>query len=125
MSSSVSSHCGWKQKSGPQSRKSPRPLSPAKRFSSTVIRPHAALMHNNDYDITPSHSERAYRIIFTKQHVKHSAAACPVCACLRVSPIPLVLGKNQRSEEHTSELQSRPHLVCRLLLEKKKKKLKN
>src|SRR3989442_1494489 len=29
-----------------------------------------------------------------------------------------------RSEEHTSELQSRPHLVCRLLLEKKKKKLK-
>src|SRR3989442_8738031 len=29
----------------------------------------------------------------------------------------------ERSEEHTSELQSRPHLVCRLLLEKKKKKL--
>src|SRR5690554_7781477 len=27
-----------------------------------------------------------------------------------------------RSEEHTSELQSRPHLVCRLLLEKKKLK---
>src|SRR3989442_10412348 len=39
----------------------------------------------------------------------------------------LVVGGNQhahneerRSEEHTSELQSRPHLVCRLLLEKKK-----
>src|SRR5690554_7389163 len=30
----------------------------------------------------------------------------------------------QRSEEHTSELQSRPHLVCRLLLEKKKKNIK-
>src|SRR2546422_4743828 len=28
---------------------------------------------------------------------------------------------NDRSEEHTSELQSRLHLVCRLLLEKKKK----
>src|SRR5690554_7693926 len=27
---------------------------------------------------------------------------------------------SRRSEEHTSELQSRPHLVCRLLLEKKK-----
>src|SRR3989442_11129408 len=27
-----------------------------------------------------------------------------------------------RSEEHTSELQSRPHLVCRLLLEKKNKR---
>src|SRR5690554_7661309 len=32
--------------------------------------------------------------------------------------------KERRSEEHTSELQSRPHLVCRLLLEKKKKKIK-
>src|SRR5690625_6317404 len=30
----------------------------------------------------------------------------------------------ERSEEHTSELQSRGHLVCRLLLEKKKKRLK-
>src|SRR6266498_1037942 len=30
----------------------------------------------------------------------------------------------KRSEEHTSELQSRPHLVCRLLLEKTKKKKK-
>src|SRR6266498_4904217 len=30
----------------------------------------------------------------------------------------------RRSEEHTSELQSRPHLVCRLLLEKKKKQRK-
>src|SRR3989442_15403574 len=33
-----------------------------------------------------------------------------------------VLHRKRRSEEHTSELQSRPHLVCRLLLEKKKKK---
>src|SRR5437870_7356421 len=32
--------------------------------------------------------------------------------------------KRSRSEEHTSELQSRGHLVCRLLLEKKKKKNK-
>src|SRR2546422_5382600 len=32
------------------------------------------------------------------------------------------VGKYMRSEEHTSELQSRLHLVCRLLLEKKKKK---
>src|SRR3989442_7438590 len=28
--------------------------------------------------------------------------------------------RSSRSEEHTSELQSRPHLVCRLLLEKKR-----
>src|SRR3989442_9444385 len=31
-----------------------------------------------------------------------------------------VYATETRSEEHTSELQSRPHLVCRLLLEKKK-----
>src|SRR5271165_7330473 len=31
---------------------------------------------------------------------------------------------SRRSEEHTSELQSRENLVCRLLLEKKKKKIK-
>src|SRR5437870_8921164 len=33
----------------------------------------------------------------------------------------LISTKSGRSEEHTSELQSRGHLVCRLLLEKKKK----
>src|SRR5437870_8240363 len=32
-----------------------------------------------------------------------------------------VPGEQERSEEHTSELQSRGHLVCRLLLEKKKR----
>src|SRR2546429_4146973 len=33
---------------------------------------------------------------------------------------PPIFGQRPRSEEHTSELQSRLHLVCRLLLEKKK-----
>src|SRR5207253_3488248 len=40
--------------------------------------------------------------------MEHSIPAAPAMAALR------------RSEEHTSELQSRGHLVCRLLLEKKK-----
>src|SRR5690554_7569758 len=39
-----------------------------------------------------------------------------------VLPETYPLGSLIRSEEHTSELQSRPHLVCRLLLEKKKNK---
>src|SRR3712207_7523632 len=43
--------------------------------------------------------------------------ACPD-ACLPSSVVALPL----RSEEHTSELQSRQYLVCRLLLEKKKKR---
>src|SRR3712207_8664394 len=37
----------------------------------------------------------------------------------------LFAGLSDRSEEHTSELQSRQYLVCRLLLEKKKKNVKS
>src|SRR3712207_7734394 len=36
-------------------------------------------------------------------------------------PAPRARGRARRSEEHTSELQSRQYLVCRLLLEKKNK----
>src|SRR5690554_7261639 len=47
--------------------------------------------------------------------------SCCMCIVLqiRISSLRLIL--TIRSEEHTSELQSRQHLVCRLLLEKKKK----
>src|SRR5690554_53628 len=38
-----------------------------------------------------------------------------------IDPAFLIAAIGPRSEEHTSELQSRPHLVCRLLLEKKNK----
>src|SRR3989442_7149918 len=38
---------------------------------------------------------------------------------LKFAPLTSRLLPTGRSEEHTSELQSRPHLVCRLLLEKK------
>src|SRR3989442_3031120 len=45
------------------------------------------------------------------RYTRRSPQPCSVCRC----------GSDRlRSEEHTSELQSRPHLVCRLLLEKKK-----
>src|SRR3712207_7561746 len=48
----------------------------------------------------------------TSHHQEQSQAvtSCPSCCC----------SKYLRSEEHTSELQSRQYLVCRLLLEKKK-----
>src|SRR3989442_3382692 len=45
------------------------------------------------------------------------APPAPRCGCAFPEPA------SPRSEEHTSELQSRPHLVCRLLLEKKKPQL--
>src|SRR3989442_8301499 len=44
-----------------------------------------------------------------------------ISALAPADPLELARQCNRRSEEHTSELQSRPHLVCRLLLEKKKK----
>src|SRR3712207_7207719 len=48
----------------------------------------------------------------------------PALAALpAVQPV-MRLHARQRSEEHTSELQSRQYLVCRLLLEKKKTKTK-
>src|SRR2546422_8303918 len=40
----------------------------------------------------------------------------------RRAPVPVSQRPPKRSEEHTSELQSRLHLVCRLLLEKKKRR---
>src|SRR2546422_6332354 len=50
-----------------------------------------------------------------------TADAARLTLPLRTSPPAARRGpKNSRSEEHTSELQSRLHLVCRLLLEKKK-----
>src|SRR2546430_11442773 len=39
------------------------------------------------------------------------------------APAPEIWVQQNRSEEHTSELQSQSNLVCRLLLEKKKKKI--
>src|SRR5689334_24007998 len=45
-----------------------------------------------------------------------SASSYPICHSKSKRPLSTVL----RSEEHTSELQSQFHLVCRLLLEKKK-----
>src|SRR5258707_10397151 len=50
---------------------------------------------------------------------KRSACLLSPHSAFRLST---VMGDRGRSEEHTSELQSRQYLVCRLLLEKKKKK---
>src|SRR2546427_5678623 len=47
---------------------------------------------------------------------------CPSCGTRSIQRVPR--RRSHRSEEHTSELQSQSNLVCRLLLEKKKKKNK-
>src|SRR2546422_4085166 len=53
-------------------------------------------------------------IVVSSSRIKPSSISCRKPAANS--------GVRPRSEEHTSELQSRLHLVCRLLLEKKKKK---
>src|SRR2546422_1114652 len=53
------------------------------------------------------------------RHQDRRGAFAPRAARAEIPRADHVAG--QRSEEHTSELQSRLHLVCRLLLEKKKK----
>src|SRR5947209_16386479 len=68
------------------------------------------------------------------QAAKRTSELIPMCHPLALSLVDVDCTPNERtpgidvtsrSEEHTSELQSRQYLVCRLLLEKKKKKTKN
>src|SRR2546422_4351181 len=61
-----------------------------------------------------------YTTLFRSRRIVSSLELPP----LREVQIAAVGVLETRSEEHTSELQSRLHLVCRLLLEKKKKKTK-
>src|SRR5205807_8697809 len=62
-----------------------------------------------------------------KQYRRHRLTQrSAYCASIHLSePVSLTATFVKRSEEHTSELQSPCNLVCRLLLEKKKKKNKN
>src|SRR5436853_2038556 len=59
-----------------------------------------------------------YTTLFRSCSVRSAASRCPAEREWRRT-------KTSRSEEHTSELQSLRHLVCRLLLEKKKQKKVN
>src|SRR2546422_5275517 len=66
---------------------------------------------------------------YTTLFRSRSSVTAPICPmnCTRIRVVinaSMTMPRDTRSEEHTSELQSRLHLVCRLLLEKKKKKKK-
>src|SRR3989441_5962220 len=52
---------------------------------------------------------------------RRCASSCPRCSGSSSTADPTTRESTPRSEEHTSELQSLAYLVCRLLLEKKKK----
>src|SRR2546429_2671163 len=73
---------------------------------------------------------QAKELLSSKPTVKRSCYLQELCGqarrkCPILSSFETLWENRVRSEEHTSELQSRLHLVCRLLLEKKKKKKKN
>src|SRR3712207_6890086 len=57
---------------------------------------------------------------FTARQTKPAGSARCAAPCSRVARPGTTVRTAARSEEHTSELQSRQYLVCRLLLEKKK-----
>src|SRR5437870_9574464 len=74
-----------------------------------------------DIGIGINSGSMAVGILDARRHIEPTVIGDTVNLASRVES----LTKQYRSEEHTSELQSRGHLVCRLLLEKKKKQLKH
>src|SRR2546422_2707794 len=64
-----------------------------------------------------------YTTLFRSVHQHEEIVAPGAGLLLGGGPAGHIRLRVDRSEEHTSELQSRLHLVCRLLLEKKKKNL--
>src|SRR5947209_9441306 len=62
-----------------------------------------------------------YTTLFRSSLVRSHKCWCTSCGSVRSDSAAPSLLPQERSEEHTSELQSRQYLVCRLLLEKKKK----
>src|SRR5688572_32461987 len=69
----------------------------------------------------PAHEPGGRRLPGRRAYRPGPAAIDPLSDVRRGRPLPCQRAV-ERSEEHTSELQSQSNLVCRLLLEKKKKK---
>src|SRR5687768_17882867 len=78
----------------------------------TLFRSELTQVHGNTNGLSPSDLKSLERIY--RRRVPFDTLTTPELTRSR--------DLRSRSEEHTSELQSRLHLVCRLLLEKKKKK---
>src|SRR5690606_41993493 len=73
--------------------------------------------HGENEDRGARRACREIRPVAARPPGRLSAALCALCGEVAVAP---ESARCVRSEEHTSELQSRENLVCRLLLEKKK-----
>src|SRR5439155_6966896 len=107
-----------------------RPASPARSRSATGVVPAPAARHL----VRAQPEQEEVLLAPLLRHLDGRAVACadresPIHHVLHVAGAARLVARGGdlvrdvgRSEEHTSELQSRGHLVCRLLLEKKKKK---
>src|SRR2546422_1313320 len=75
--------------------------------------------------VTAGERDRAPRSVFIGRRAELEALASAYAKSCKGAALTVHVhgASGMRSEEHTSELQSRLHLVCRLLLEKKKKKI--
>src|SRR2546430_11809259 len=81
----------------------------------STLFPYTTLFRSSS--VTSTHSDGLAQYIGTTAESKPTAT--PV-----INLPAIIIGILQRSEEHTSELQSQSNLVCRLLLEKKKKQIR-
>src|SRR3712207_7854230 len=86
----------------------------------STLFPYTTLFRSSDVLRTPLNSS---------ERISERSDVAAGEAFIRVRPVPArprqaPTSARRRSEEHTSELQSRQYLVCRLLLEKKKNKLR-
>src|SRR5690349_22121310 len=82
----------------------------------STLFPYTTLFRSTDRGAAPGSGPVA-------RSVRHDRCACAGClSAFGDTANTSMAGTDARSEEHTSELQSRRDLVCRLLLEKKKKK---
>src|SRR3989442_7077055 len=84
----------------------------------TLFRSIVDLLRASKLPILKAHQQRLAGISLALFHIARLCGARQRLAVLANRAV--FAAFLDRSEEHTSELQSRPHLVCRLLLEKKK-----
>src|SRR3712207_7595636 len=89
----------------------------------STLFPYTTLFRSEERAARRTHGDGCPGFAFRHVEAEHAGPVFP----LRGNDVPRCVEHDDaerfRSEEHTSELQSRQYLVCRLLLEKKKKKL--
>src|SRR2546422_8019843 len=89
----------------------------------STLFPYTTLFRSEDVRIEELEHDDAHLLVAAAAELRHRPEPRFVLQLLlgqSLDHIQQLLGDQARSEEHTSELQSRLHLVCRLLLEKKK-----